>query len=67
MLVQAVQDCVDAGLSASTDPELDSKAIWVALHGFATLHALVGGFPWPETDVMLDRIVYGLAQITSRD
>jgi AcrR family transcriptional regulator len=67
MLVQAVQDCVDAGLSASTDPELDSKAIWVAMHGFATLHALVGGFPWPETDVMLDRIVYGLAQITSRD
>src|SRR5260370_1139140 len=53
------------GISASTDAQLDSKAIWVALHGYATLHVLVGGFPWPDTDVMLNRIVYGLAQITS--
>jgi AcrR family transcriptional regulator len=64
-LVRCVQDCIDAGISASTDPQLDSKAIWVGLHGYATLHALVGGFPWPDTDVLLDRLIYGLAQITS--
>jgi AcrR family transcriptional regulator len=66
-LVTCVQDCIDAGISASADAQLDSKTIWVALHGYATLHVLVGGFPWPDTDVMLNRIVYGLAQITSQD
>ncbi len=64
-LVACLQDCVDAGISTSTDARLDSMAIWVALHGYATLHVLVGGFPWPDTDVMLDRIIDGLGQITS--
>jgi AcrR family transcriptional regulator len=64
-LVRLLQDCIDAGISASADPQLDSIAIWVALHGYATLHALVGGFPWPDLDVMLDKIIDGLAQITS--
>ena len=64
---KCLQDCIDAGISASTDPELDSMAIWVALHGYATLHALVADFPWPDTDIMLDRIIDGLAQITSHD
>jgi AcrR family transcriptional regulator len=65
LLVANVQDCVEAGISASTDPRLDSRAIWVALHGFATLHANLPGLPWPDTDTLLDRIIYGLAQITS--
>jgi AcrR family transcriptional regulator len=64
-LVSSLQECIDAGISASTDAQLDSMAIWVALHGYATLRVLVGGFPWPDADVMLDRIVHGLAQITS--
>jgi AcrR family transcriptional regulator len=67
MLIRAVQDCIDAGLSTSTDSELDSIAIWVALHGYATLHALVGGFPWPDVDVILDRIIDGLAHITGHN
>ena len=62
-LVASVQDCIDAGLSASDDPARDATAIWVALHGFATLHSWLPRFPWPGTDTMLDRIVYGLAQI----
>jgi AcrR family transcriptional regulator len=65
LLIANVQDCVEAGISASTDPQLDSTAIWVALHGFATLHANLPGLPWPDTDTLLDRIIYGLAQITS--
>jgi AcrR family transcriptional regulator len=65
LLVQCLQDCVDAGISASSDPQLDSIAIWVALHGYATLRTLVGGFPWPDPDVMLDRIIDGMARITS--
>ena len=62
-LVASVQECVQAGLSASDDPARDATAIWVALHGFATLHSWLPGFPWPGTDALLDRIVYGLAQI----
>jgi AcrR family transcriptional regulator len=66
-LVRCVQDCIDAGISASTDAQLDSTAIWVALHGFATLHALLPGFAWPDTDAVLDRLIDGLAQITSAE
>jgi len=63
-LVQNVQACVAAGLSRSTDPQLDATAIWTALHGYASLHARLGLFPWPAQDAMLDRIVCGLASIT---
>jgi AcrR family transcriptional regulator len=64
-LVALVQACIDAGLSASTDATLDSTAIWVALHGYATLHALMPGWPWPNDEALLNRIVYGLGKITS--
>jgi AcrR family transcriptional regulator len=67
LLIANVQDCIEAGISASTDPELDARAIWVALHGFATLHANLPGLPWPDTGALLDRIIYGLAQITSAE
>jgi AcrR family transcriptional regulator len=62
-LVAAVRACVDAGISASDDPVRDATALWVALHGFATLQSLLPGFPWPAVDTMLDRIVTGLSQI----
>jgi AcrR family transcriptional regulator len=63
LLVASLQACVEAGLSASDDPARDATAIWVALHGFATLRSSLPGFPWPDTDTMLDRVVSGLAQI----
>jgi len=63
LLVGSLQACVEAGLSASDDPARDATAIWVALHGFATLRSSLPGFPWPGLDTMLDRIVTGLAQI----
>jgi AcrR family transcriptional regulator len=63
LLVASVQACVDAGISASDDPARDAAAIWAALHGFATLRSFRPQFPWPDTDTMLDRIVYGLAGI----
>ena len=33
LLVQAIQDCVTAGVSASADAVADATAVWVALHG----------------------------------
>jgi AcrR family transcriptional regulator len=63
LLVRSIQDCVAAGISASTDPARDATAIWLALHGYATLPARLPMFPWPDSDALFDRIVDGLAQI----
>lgn len=62
-LVAALQDCIDAGVSASDNAARDATAIWVALHGYATLRSLLPGFPWPADEEMLDRIVCGPGQI----
>lgn len=62
-LTGALQDCIDADVSASDDPHRDATAIWVALHGYATLHALVPGFRWPDQGALLERMVDGLAQV----
>jgi AcrR family transcriptional regulator len=64
-LVNSVQACVEAGASSSTDPFGDAIAIWVALHGYATMHASRPAFPWPATDTTLDRIVDGLAGLSA--
>lgn len=64
LLMGQLRTCVEAGLSDSDDPPADASAIWVALHGFATLHAMIPGFPWPRDDDMLDRIVYRTARIS---
>jgi AcrR family transcriptional regulator len=61
LLVNAVTDCVDAGLSTSTDPFGDATAIWVAMHGYATLRPSRPAFPWPDSDATLNRIVVALA------
>jgi AcrR family transcriptional regulator len=66
-LVRNLQACIDAGASASTDAFGDSAAIWVGLHGYATLHAGLAGFPWPPEDAMFDRIVMGLGRIDVPD
>jgi len=67
LLVRSIQDCVAAGISASTDAARDATAIWLAMHGYATLPARLPMFPWPDADALLDRIVDGLAQITADD
>jgi AcrR family transcriptional regulator len=64
LLVDGLRDCVNAGISASSDPAGDATAIWIALHGYATLHVGLPLFPWPDVDTLLDRIVDGLGQIT---
>jgi AcrR family transcriptional regulator len=64
-LADAVQLCVDSGRSTSTDVFADACAIWVAMHGYATLHSDLHSFPWPPDPEMRDRIVLGLARVTS--
>jgi AcrR family transcriptional regulator len=63
LLVQAIQDCVTAGASASTDVVADSTAVWVAMHGTVTLRSALPGFPWPGPDKFVRDYVLSLARV----
>lgn len=65
LLVQAIQDCVTAGVSTSTDAAADATAVWVALHGTVSLRAALPRFPWPDPAAFVRQIVLPLAQVTS--
>ncbi len=63
-LVHCIQECVEAGVSASADVLADATAVWVALHGAVTLRTAVPGFPWPELASFNRQLVLPLARIT---
>jgi AcrR family transcriptional regulator len=48
LLANAIEMCVKAGASASTDVFADGTEVWTALHGTVTLRTALSGFPWPE-------------------
>jgi AcrR family transcriptional regulator len=65
VLVQGIVQCARAGRSASADPFADAVAVWVALHGLATLLAETpDDFPWPDQEQMLTALVGRIARIT---
>jgi len=66
LLLQAIQDCVTAGRSASTDVLADATAVWVALHGTVTLRTTLPRFPWPPLAPQLRHQVLALARISAR-
>ena len=49
VLVDAVSDCAASGDSGSRDPASDASALWVGLHGLASLQHAAPLFPWPPT------------------
>jgi AcrR family transcriptional regulator len=51
-LVEAV-----AATGDRPDPVLDATALWVGLHGYATLAAGVPAFPWPDREDMLTALL----------
>lgn len=64
LLVEAIERCVAAGRSVSTDPFADATAVWVALHGMVSLWSTVCDFPWPEDrHRFVTRLVLPLAQV----
>lgn len=65
LLVRAIEDCVQAGVSGSTDEVADSTAVWVALHGAVSLRTALPGYPWPEPDSFVRNLVLSLARITA--
>jgi len=64
LLVDSLAACIAAGRSASSDAFSDSTAIWVALHGTVSLNTATPGFPWPESDEFVRRVVLLLGRIT---
>lgn len=63
VLVAGIRRCVDARRSASAAPFDDAVALWVALHGLATLTANTSTFPWPDLDELRGHLVDRLARI----
>jgi len=58
LMVQAIEQCVVAGRSSSTDPFADASALWVALHGLADLRVTAPLFPWPPdlVELLINRL-----------
>jgi AcrR family transcriptional regulator len=61
-LANSISACIESGASASTDAVADAVAVWMGLHGFATLRASMT-FPWPDEDAVLRHLVLSLARI----
>jgi AcrR family transcriptional regulator len=63
ILVDALEACVRAGISASTDVTADATALWVALHGAVSLRTALPRFPWPDAEKFVRRLVLSLAKV----
>lgn len=63
ILIDRLKDCAAIGRSASVEHFADATAVWVALHGLATLDTAIPSFPWPDRDALLDHLILSLARI----
>jgi AcrR family transcriptional regulator len=63
LLVGGIRECVEAGVSSSSDVFGDATAIWVALHGTVSLWTNICGGPWPGDHDFVRRLVMVLAHI----
>jgi AcrR family transcriptional regulator len=63
LLAGAIEDCVAAGVSESTDVVGDATAVWVAMHGTVSLRTALPGFPWPDVGQFVSQFVFSLARI----
>lgn len=64
LLVRAIDACVVAGRSASTDTQRDATLLWAALHGYAGLRRSSSDFPWPPHAETVDHYADRLACLT---
>ncbi|GAA2848573.1 TetR family transcriptional regulator [Actinoplanes cyaneus] len=62
VLVDALDACVAAGGSASTDTPADAIALWLGLHGLAHQRSVAPAFPWPAD--IAERLIASLARLT---
>lgn len=62
-LTAAIQDCVTAGVSDVADPARAAVTVWVALHGFSSLHTRMRQFPWGDGDALVDELTFRITGI----
>jgi AcrR family transcriptional regulator len=60
--IDAFEQMVTEGSSASTDPIGDAQALWAALHGAITLIPATPGFPWKPTPDIIDHLIERLTR-----
>jgi AcrR family transcriptional regulator len=61
VLVGAIRDCAAAGRLVSADPFFGATTVWIALHGYATLHPARPDFPWPDDQRLIDHLLTALS------
>jgi AcrR family transcriptional regulator len=61
ILVDAIRDCA-GGSSISVDPFFGATTVWIALHGYATLHPARPDFPWPDEQRLIDHFLTALSR-----
>lgn len=61
LLRETLIECVAAGASTSTDPEADTIALWLGLHGLAHQRAVTINLPGPPD--LADRMITALAHL----
>ncbi|MFF2727428.1 TetR/AcrR family transcriptional regulator [Streptomyces sp. NPDC058008] len=61
-LAEALEGCVAAGCSSSTDVSADAVALWLGLHGLAHQRAVSPSFAWPPG--IAARVITSLAHLT---
>ncbi|HUR03651.1 MAG TPA: TetR/AcrR family transcriptional regulator [Nonomuraea sp.] len=57
----AQNDSAGNGYAANRSPQVAATALWVALHGYASLTASVPLFPWPDRRQMLSTLLASTA------
>jgi AcrR family transcriptional regulator len=62
VLAGALDACVAAGSSTSTNTAADAIALWLGLHGLADQRSVTAAFPWPAD--IADRLITSLAHLT---
>jgi AcrR family transcriptional regulator len=63
LVVTAIQGCVDAGASGSTDASFDAMILWFAMHGLVTVPAAITSIAWPSDDALLHESVTRAARL----
>lgn len=64
-LREAMQACIDAGISEHRDATTAATMVWVALHGYVSLTTTHSDFPWRDKRRLLQALVARVAELKS--
>ena len=62
-LVDAINDCMTAGIAPPGDLFQRAAAVWCGMHGYVTLVRAQPGFPWQPVEAQIEDLLVGLVGI----